>query len=1122
MKISVTQEKFVESMEAESLVQLKDHDISESQPLPAPLDNDLKASLMKRQSLAAIQHPLSSSCAKHNNDFLPAEILANLTSQYDAIEDLGPQGNGRLKRGRGFPKVYPKRPPDNLWNHAKTREKFKHLTDQPPCTCGAGRDISFLYDALPDKKNTANTKPKGSPDKQKVKNEGTFSTPVTNKDEPSKQESDREATQVASKDGSLIPETLVPTEFHIVKNPGVMGLEIHEGKFTTTMDNHEKHLTLFPSMKPSGRQEAVLLKKTMNELLQRVGVEEIKKDKDQPTQIHSLLDLVKQEQNIYNLVFNEVIRQVSIECVERGELLADLRKRYASLLDKVPRHVKSLHEEVLAQRALDRRLTEELTRFKTSITLLTRELDVVQEHDREVTKQAVETQNELNAALKESEKNASLLAEYHELYELQRKRLEFQISKLIGERDLWAGASYTLSLKVAQKHSLKTAKRLHLHEKAWYKLSGHFAILLSDIDSAHLQELTKFVQSWQEIAESFDSKLIKCEQETYRKLNYVSKQVAYWGRQFARVVTPDEGTVHPPEKDVVTKLHEDMKRWEEVFNSEVERFSGDVLLSSEDDLVKMNRFMDSWSEVALKIFQRHPMVKNTRRPEHEAMLVLNQQVEKLHKSLRLRMTGENGLAKGLIHLINVLDGLGNKLNGFSHGYETLLDPEWVRLADFLQSEWPDLLTELVELVHPRKETPDDKSHDQLLGHDDVDLQILSKSAYKWLKDTSKSVENADASILDHVSNCHSKMVRWIVTVLLRLAPDLEEDLFSDEDVNIGIGAAIISESTTEEIQERGQLLFRLLRQLSGNLYTCCNGIVNNDFQRRHDIGTEMAEVEAKDLKKLKSECDGWIKTAILLVEEFSGDVIQEEKIEDESENGKSVEESGNSGQAFAKEQQVNSDFSSRPQDRDNAERKEEKTALPATLIEAKTEAVHEKEVVEDQGREHSPESTKLNDDSIQMHVIGEDDNVKVKVLDIAAISNEMTSNVSQDLALENKSSLEALGTIEKLQEQLVETEERAQMLEERAISAETQLKEALERIRALERTARRASQDTTAEYRTASALSSLPEKNNNNESLPGTPVTLSRALSGGTSRATPTTPKSKSRQINREEAIDKS
>ena len=69
---------------------------------------------------------------------------------------------------------------------------------------------------------------------------------------------------------------------------------------------------------------------------------------------------------------------------------------------------------------------------------------------------------------------------------------------------------------------------------------------------------------------------------------------------------------------------------------------------------------------------------------------------------------------------------------------------------------------------------------------------------------------------------------------------------------------------------------------------------------------------------------------------------------------------------------------------------EEKTTSPATVIEAKTEAVHEKEVVEDQGRENSPESTKLSDDSIQMHVIGEDDNVKVKVLDIAAISNVST------------------------------------------------------------------------------------------------------------------------------------
>ena len=62
---------------------------------------------------------------------------------------------------------------------------------------------------------------------------------------------------------------------------------------------------------------------------------------------------------------------MSIECVERGQLLAELRTRYSSLLNKVPRQIKSIHEEVLAQRALDRRLTEELMRFKSTIGVLT-------------------------------------------------------------------------------------------------------------------------------------------------------------------------------------------------------------------------------------------------------------------------------------------------------------------------------------------------------------------------------------------------------------------------------------------------------------------------------------------------------------------------------------------------------------------------------------------------------------------------------------------------------------------------------------------------------------------------------------------------------------------------------
>lgn len=56
--------------------------------------------------------------------------------------------------------------------------------------------------------------------------------------------------------------------------------------------------------------------------------------------MHNLLELIRLEQDIYNVCFHELIRQVSVHCVERGELLADLRQRYSSLLDRVPRQVK--------------------------------------------------------------------------------------------------------------------------------------------------------------------------------------------------------------------------------------------------------------------------------------------------------------------------------------------------------------------------------------------------------------------------------------------------------------------------------------------------------------------------------------------------------------------------------------------------------------------------------------------------------------------------------------------------------------------------------------------------------------------------------------------------------------
>ena len=102
------------------------------------------------------------------------------------------------------------------------------------------------------------------------------------------------------------------------------------------------------------------------------------------------------------------------------------------------------------------------------------------------------------------------------------------------------------------------------------------------------------------------------------------------------------------------------------------------------------------------------------------------------------------------------------------------------------------------------------------------------------------------------------MIRWMVTILLRLAPDLEPNPVSQQ-TNGGekqsltqrIGAAIVAESTYDEIKQRAGLLFRQLRRLTNSLTSCSMDFVLENMQKKKDEGDELAEMELNDLKKMK-------------------------------------------------------------------------------------------------------------------------------------------------------------------------------------------------------------------------------------------------------------------------------
>merc|ERR1712168_732207 len=224
------------------------------------------------------------------------------------------------------------------------------------------------------------------------------------------------------------PTTLIPEDYQIGRSERVAGLNIRPSHYSTQLAEGKASidgsLRVFPSLHPNRRYEVKQLDKAFESMMDELGIRE---PEEGPSQMYNLMEIVKKEQNIYDSIFYEIIRQVTVQCKERGALLSKLRQRYADLMARIPRQINSLNNGLIAQRELGKKLTSELLRFKEFIRILTKELSTVKTQDHQITEEAEKSKGELRIALEDAAKSSAILQEYHQLYELQRQRLEKQI-----------------------------------------------------------------------------------------------------------------------------------------------------------------------------------------------------------------------------------------------------------------------------------------------------------------------------------------------------------------------------------------------------------------------------------------------------------------------------------------------------------------------------------------------------------------------------------------------------------------------------------------------------------------------------------------------------------------------
>ncbi|NXW29834.1 AXDN1 protein, partial [Phaetusa simplex] len=773
--------------------------------------------------------PVSSSL---EHRFVPEEVFRSLTCASGCLHSpKNLQSPQTTKTPAGFRGCL--QPPDRLWHYPNRRNKFRHLTDHPVSLTGAGRDVSYLCDVAT-----------GQEAKKAMPNRSSFSG--------GHREQRGSRGTVPRTPRVSLADTLVPKEFHIVKNRGVLPLKYFDGKYTTLLEDREKKLRLFPSMKPSGRLEVIQLMEVMDSMLEKAGVDKLIRVTG-PSQLHNALELMKAEQNIYNIVFHELIRQVSVDCVERGQLLSKLRQRYVGLMERVPEQMKTLYKNMMAQRVVNRHITEELLYFKESVGQLASELCEVQEHDRKVTKEAEKAQEELAAATWGAKANVNLLEEYRELYELQRGRLEEQVLLVAQERDVWSSAAYDLALKIIDRNRLTLVRKLHVSGNTLINVLKHFIVLLASKDTEDLADLQEETEQFRERLGHIGAEIERSEASSQGKMQTVCSSLNKWLQYFH---CSDLGS--PKSGGMASLL-----LFFQILKADLQQYGGEAHLRKTESLRSAASLQEHWTELGQTVLNRHRDFAGALPPQHAALEEINQRACQLYQQYNTRISGSH--ARFLTALVKSMEDWLFKVQKLKRGSGT-------REAEprAFYHNIPVWLAQATAVMSCIGSSTLDEAESDKKPHFPVVPREFFKMIQQWVLSTNNEVEKSITHLNEKVTELHQNLTLWLVNLLRHMTADRlswecpqwqESDTETDEELRL-LEARKLQHGAEELVAEMGRL--------SGSIASSCCDIVNAIVRKKRSEMDLEADFELEELNKIKTEYCNWIQVCSLLLSEIKG------------------------------------------------------------------------------------------------------------------------------------------------------------------------------------------------------------------------------------------------------------
>ncbi|KAL7754341.1 hypothetical protein RI367_000322 [Sorochytrium milnesiophthora] len=540
----------------------------------------------------------------------------------------------------------------------------------------------------------------------------------------------------------------------------------------------------------ASRKEVVGLRDRMRTLLGDLGRES--EGKDYPTEINALVRIAQEEQLIFDGVLQEIVRQVTINMIERGEILAEVRRRYNYMFNQIPKIVKTMHAELIAHRKVNKRLSKEILRARNTIFALSQQLEQVKRANDAVEQQGPKSRQRLLDILARTENVDEIMKEYHKLYRMQRKRLEDSIKSVDREKRVWVDAATNLALRIGTEHGLPDVTVLQKFEYGRVRAANHMISIIGQYYRDESATLERKSEEWKDkvtlVANAIEEEDNKCQtivSRLSRELRTMHRSIDLDDRDElelypgAKLVDEMSGLI---EYDART-IQQALLRWVQQVGEIADRYTSERDEPYIHEIQVIRRLTDVWFNMGLTLMRKNE--KNTTGrdyAEHEKTLKdLMNTVETVIRKMKTRLTGGEGIAGQAIGLQNQLEDKYTSLSGRDNTKPLNLTEKKL-MADALVN-WSSQLEQLSN-VYTSSIRPD--------------REKVTMGTESWLARVQDQISTDGELRAEDNVRLHNNMISWMVKLLIKTGKQAPDASWDTDFAHICKEVAMFNESLMQD------------------------------------------------------------------------------------------------------------------------------------------------------------------------------------------------------------------------------------------------------------------------------------------------------------------------------------